>query len=382
MCTECGCHGHSHVNLDDLAHLKQHDPDGMLDLTIGLTEQIRKAVELARVVDLPASYGQVKNVIGTGMGGSGIGGAFCAQLFQDVLTVPMASNRDYTLPAYAGPDTLVIAGSYSGNTEETLTAAAEAQRRGCKVFCVTGGGELLAFAEKHGLPYAKVPTGLAPRAAAGYMFVPQVFALQKAGLIPDQTAAFEEAIALLGELLETWRPESKLDDNPTKQLAEELFGHIPLIYGEFGYLGVIAERWKDQINENSKVIAYNNVLPELNHNEVVGWELPEELAEVFSVVLLRDEDCEYPVSASRRGYPATRGNERLRRCGSLDSGRKPPREASHNDALWRLGEHLPGCNVWSGSEQHRQHKAAEGKTGGGRSRQVLGETNYVSGLCQ
>jgi len=291
MCQGCGCHGASSVNLDDLSQLKQHDVDDMLGLTLGLPEQLRKAHELASAVKLPDDYAQVRNIIATGMGGSGIGGALTAKLFEDELKVPMAFNRDYTLPAYVGSETLVIAASYSGNTEETLTAANIALERGAKVFCITSGGALGELAEAKGLPWVQVPTGLAPRAASGYMLVPSIMALVKLGLIPSQEEAFAELFELTEALREDLQPEVKFAENPAKQLADQLCGHIPLIYGEIGYLGLVAERWKTQLNENSKMLAYSNVLPELNHNEVVGWTLPDELAEVFSVVFLRDKDA-------------------------------------------------------------------------------------------
>lgn len=277
--------------LDDRQAIAEIDPEGMTDLVAGMPAQWREAEAIARAACLDG-LGQPRNAVILGMGGSAIGGDLVRALLEPVSPVPIAVNREYTLPAYVGPESLVVASSYSGNTEETLTAAEEAARRGARIAAVTAGGRLGQLAKERGWPLITIPGGLSPRAALGYSFVPLLHLFEKAGLCPPVGDALAETAAILDAQRARFGPETPVAQNPAKQLALSLKGKLPLIYGSRGWKGTAAYRWKCQINENAKAPAVWNVFPEVNHNETVGWESPRELTRQVGVVVLRDREDE------------------------------------------------------------------------------------------
>ncbi|MDD2553019.1 MAG: bifunctional phosphoglucose/phosphomannose isomerase, partial [Desulfotomaculaceae bacterium] len=209
------------------------------------------------------------------------------------ISVPVTVNRDYVLPEFVGPDTLVFAVSYSGNTEETLSAYEEARARGASVIAITTGGKLAGMAARDGVPLVKIPAGCAPRAATGYLFIPTLVILQRLGLLPDLTGEITAMAGFIKELQNKIGPESPEEENVSKQIAHKLYKKIPVVWGVTGTTEVVAQRWKGQINENAKAPAYWNVFPELNHNEIVGLEYPPEILKKIHVVILRDEQ-EHP----------------------------------------------------------------------------------------
>jgi glucose/mannose-6-phosphate isomerase len=199
-------------------------------------------------------------------------------------------NRDYTLPLFVGKNTLVLAVSYSGNTEETLSAYDEANARGAAIVALTSGGKLAEKAREDQVPLFLIPGGLQPRAATGYLFIPALIVLEQLALIPQVSADLEDMISALESMGEKLKPDIEEEKNPAKQLAKLFFNKIPLIWGVSGTTETTAMRWKGQINENSKAAAYFNVLPELNHNEIVGTEAPAKLLKEIELVFLRTED--------------------------------------------------------------------------------------------
>jgi len=274
--------------LDDLSFLQPIREEGMLDHALSLPEQLREARKVAEEVPLPPSYREVESVVAAGMGGSAIGGMLASSLLESELPLPMLLSRGYEVPKFVGEGTLFIAVSYSGDTEETISAYEQAKGRGAKVVCITSGGKLADMALHDGFPLVKVPTGYQPRAAIGYLFVPFLVILAKLGLIPNKSGEIEEAAEVIEEWREELSPECPTPDNLAKQLAERVRGKVPVIYGSEGYTGVVAYRWKTQMNENAKTYAISNVLPEMNHNEVVGWRFPEPILRNFVVIFLRD----------------------------------------------------------------------------------------------
>lgn len=279
--------------LDDLTRMRELDPSGMLAAIEALPEQVRNAISLAHEAEIPG-LGSIRNVVVLGMGGSAIGGDLTRALYETESTVPIFINRDYQIPGFVGPETLVIASSYSGNTEETLTAYEQAKERGAQIVALTTGGELARRAQAVGHPIIQIPSGLSPRAAIGYSFYPLIVLLVRLGLISDQSDAFEESIAVLERQRERFGGVVPYSENEAKQLAVRLVDRFPLIYGGGGWKGVVAYRWKCQINENSKAVAVSNAFPELNHNETVGWEAPPSLTRLISVINLRDKsDASY-----------------------------------------------------------------------------------------
>lgn len=280
------------INIDDVQALRQKDPSNMLDAVYGLPEQMEQALRIMDDVHLAINKERISNIIVTGLGGSAIGGDLVRVFTAGKLAVPMSVNRDYVLPNYTGPNTLVFASSYSGNTEETLSAYDMAKARGAQIVAITTGGQLGKKAEADGYPVIKIPAGLQPRAAIGVSFIPLVMALAKIGFldVADVKAQALDTITLLKAMRDELNPSVAKADNLSKQLAEKFYGNLPVIYGAAGTTEVVAQRWKGQICENAKAPAHYNVFPEWNHNELVGTEVPKDLLKRFQVVMLRDKN--------------------------------------------------------------------------------------------
>ncbi|MDD2431757.1 MAG: bifunctional phosphoglucose/phosphomannose isomerase [Bacillota bacterium] len=271
--------------------VKKYDPTGMLSLIESFPEQVHEAVAIgkkANLGNLPNETRDVNAIIFLGMGGSAIGGDCLRSVLSNELKIPMQVSREYHIPAYVNEKTLVIASSYSGNTEETISALHEAEKKNARILCITTGGKIADIANKNNYPLITIPGGISPRAALGYSFFPLLVALNRLGFIKDKKEDIQETI----EVLDKMRIELSLatPGNPAQVLAENLNKRIPLIYGTEGFRGVAASRWKGQINENSKHVAYWNAFSELNHNEIVGWENPELTKEIYLVILRDQED--------------------------------------------------------------------------------------------
>jgi glucose/mannose-6-phosphate isomerase len=242
---------------------------------------------LGQSADLPSAP-DVRAIVVIGMGGSSISGDLLRSYLHAECPVPLLVNRHYRLPAFIGPQTLVCAASFSGNTEETLSAFGEARARGASLLAVTSGGQLAQLADDWQIPCVRVPEGLPPRTTVGYLFTPMLVTLARLGLIADQSAPLAEAIEVLRELGAQYRPGIETFRNLPKVLARDLHDKFPVIYGVQDLSDVIAYRWRTQFNENSKMLASHQAFPELNHNEVVGWQGPLASGLEPWVVLLRD----------------------------------------------------------------------------------------------
>lgn len=271
--------------LDDLAFVTRLDPAGMLRLTVEFPGQCRKALEIARATRFPTV--RPSAVILTGLGGSAAGGDFTRALFDDAGSVPFLVNRDYHLPHWAGQETLVLATSYSGNTEETLSAYADAVRAGCPRVVVASGGKLAELAAGDGTPVVRIPGGQPPRTALGFMLIPVVHACVAMGLLPTQD--FDNAFDLLDRCVADWGVDVPFESNAAKRLAQELQGSVSVLYGLGGWQALVANRWKGQINENAKNMTFANAFPELNHNEILGWvKADEQGVDRWAAVVLED----------------------------------------------------------------------------------------------
>ncbi len=271
-------------DLDDLQVFKQYDTAGMLARIHDVPGQCQQAWQEAMSFKLPTDYAAVDKAVILGMGGSAIGGDLIRSLVESEAKLPVLVQRGYDLPAFVDAGTLVIASSYSGNTEEILSAFGQALAKDCKKLVITTGGKLGAIAEKENIPVFSFTYKAQPRAALGFSFLPILCFLQKLGFISDKSADVAETVSVLQELSEKINEKAK--SNPAKQLAQRLYGCLPVIYGG-GILAEVAHRWKTQINENSKAWAFYEIFPELNHNAVVGYQFPSELAGKIRVVLLR-----------------------------------------------------------------------------------------------
>lgn len=271
--------------LDDPSFVRKNDPKGMIDLTEGFPAQCREAFSIAKAFDFPDNLRHCKSICVAGLGGSAAGGDFLRALMDESGSTNVVVWRDYGLPSWVDNETLVIACSYSGNTEETLSAVKTAKERGSKLLAITSGGEL----ESLGFPTCKIPGGQPPRTALGYLFVPLAIAAEALGYLPEQD--FDSAFGLLDQCKELWGMESHFEENEAKRIAERLVGCVPLVYGSGTWGGLVANRWKGQLCENAKVLAFANCFPELNHNEIMGWEGSEKQNVLqWSVLVLESGD--------------------------------------------------------------------------------------------
>ena len=236
--------------------------------------------------DLPLSYSEVNKVVILGMGGSAMGGDLLSSLAVSEAKLPILVHRDYNLPAFVDAGTLVIASSYSGNTEETLSSFGQALKTESKKLVITTGGRLRRMAEERNVPVFSFTYKAQPRAALAFSFLPVLGFLQKLGFLNDKSADVREMVVVLEQLSQRINENIPASQNPAKQLAKRLYGYLPLIYGA-GIVAEVGHRWKTQLNENSKAWAFYEVFPELNHNAVVGYQFPPELASKIVVVLLR-----------------------------------------------------------------------------------------------
>jgi len=268
----------------DPSTIAARDPQRMLDLVMRFPQMCEEAWGLAPSPAVTVRSPQA--VVAVGMGGSGIGGDLLRAVLSDEAAFPVVPVKDYRVPAFAGPATLVFACSYSGETEETLAAYQEAAGRGAPCAVITSGGALLRQAQQRRHPAVVVPSGLPPRAALPYLFLPMLSILGRIGAVRNFDADLREAVQVLQGVTADLGPARP--DNPARRLAEALVGRIPVVYSGVPFLEPAAERWKDQFNENAKTFAVWNTFPELNHNETVGWGLDDALARVLHVILLRD----------------------------------------------------------------------------------------------
>jgi len=272
--------------LDQPEKVKKIDKSNMLSQLMKTPDYCQDAINRAKQVKVPKKL-KPKNIVIAGMGGSAIGGEILKDWLRDELPISIEVCRDYTLPAFANKDTLFFANSYSGNTEETLSAFLDAVRRKCMAITITSGGHLLSFSKQLQVPHISIPSQLPPRVAIPYLFFPLPILMERMELLSNIEEDLQEAIHILKKVGEENSPEIPTEDNLAKKLASEILETIPIIYG-FRQYQSIAHRLKTQFNENSKVPSKHDVFPELNHNESVGWEAPELLTKNYSIILVRD----------------------------------------------------------------------------------------------
>ncbi len=273
--------------LDSIEEIAKFDKSDMLSIIRSFPQQWKEAAALGQEFHHPPDYRKLDKIVVTGLGGSAMGGDILCSYLNEEVKIPIFVNRRYTLPHFVDENTLLLVVSYSGNTEETISAYHQGVDLSAKMVAVTSGGKLRELGEAKGIPLIIVPPGMPPRTALGHLFLPLLIILEKLGLVKAKGKDIEETGFLLEELSQRWDPSSS-DRNLPKNLARKLLGKLPLIYGSEP-LKAVCLRWKTQINENSKSLAYPVVFPELNHNEIIGWEGMEELRERLEIVILRDK---------------------------------------------------------------------------------------------
>jgi glucose/mannose-6-phosphate isomerase len=276
--------------LDDIGHVKQLDKSGMLGLLLDFPEQIRRAVDITNSQSMRPEKAY-SSIVFTGLGGSAIGGDVVKCCFADELDIPFVVNRDYFVPAFVNAKTLVFASSYSGNTEETLSAYKDAKRKKARIIVITSGGELARLARKDGYPLITIPQGMPPRCALGYSFVPVLIAISRLGFAGNKEEEIDEAVNTIIDLRDNVvGPLVRSRANPAKRMASALAGRFCAVYGWSKTLDCAATRWRNQFCENSKTLASSHFLPEMNHNEIMGFNHPKRLLKDTVVIFLRDKD--------------------------------------------------------------------------------------------
>lgn len=257
--------------LDQADFIARYDKTDMLGAIGRMGEQLRNEFTVEGLEELE----RPENVVLAAIGGSALPGEFVKTWLGQRLEVPLVIVRDYALPAFVGPKTLVIASSYSGSTEETLSVMSEAQKRGAKVVVMTAGGKLLELAEAGGYPAVVLPADFNPRLSVFYGVRALATVLEGIGLVKGAVSDLIEVSEWLGKQnLEQWDPVTPTSGNEAKQMASDLVGHPVVVYSGPA-LAYAAMKWKIAINENAKNIAFYNYFSELNHNEFTGWLKPE-----------------------------------------------------------------------------------------------------------
>ena len=242
--------------------------------------QLQEALIIGQSYKFISPAREFSNVIVTGLGGSGIGGSIVQNYVFDKLKVPFVVNKDYFLPAFVSKDSLVIVCSYSGNTEETLAAMQQAIKIKATIVCITSGGKVAEIAKKKGIDCILVPAGMPPRSCIGYSLVQLMYVMSHFGMAD---LSFEKDIKASIKFMVANEKETQ---KKAKAFAKKLFGKMPVIYSSATFEGM-AIRFRQQLNENSKLLGWHGAIPEMNHNELVGW---RDSAPNLAVVLLRNAD--------------------------------------------------------------------------------------------
>tara|TARA_Y100001933_G_scaffold218089_1_gene226063 strand:+ start:2916 stop:3905 length:990 start_codon:yes stop_codon:yes gene_type:complete len=236
----------------------------MCDYVSSYSDQLEEALNIGKNSNLRSNSKKLQNIVVCGLGGSGIGGNIVKDIIAKESSLPLLSVKNYDIPKFIDSNTLVIASSYSGNTEETISALEKCVKKNAEIAIITSGGKLKKFAEKHNYNHIIVPGNHPPRAMFAYSFVQLFYVLYNYNIISDSFKEnIKNSISLLNE-------KNKKIKEQAKFIAEKLFNTTPIIYVADGFEGV-AVRFRQQINENSKMLCWHQVIPEMNHNELLGW---------------------------------------------------------------------------------------------------------------
>lgn len=286
--------------LDNKNEILALDPSCSFKDELEFADNLRKAVKNVKAFKLPEkikvgnktiNYTQpVNKIIFAGMGGSAIAGDLARDWLGSTIEAPMESVRSYHLPAYVDEKTLAFVVSYSGNTEETLSCMLDALKKGCPIVSISSDGALTRCSNALGLPVIGLPKMAAARVSFPYLFAPIPYMLVRFGLLPHKKAEeVTEATDMVEKLTNEYAVETPLNKNPAKKAASQIFGTVPVIYAHGPYRSV-GLRFKTQVNENCKLPARCDFFPELNHNEIMGWEASPKILKHYTLVLLRSED--------------------------------------------------------------------------------------------
>ncbi|RMF60571.1 MAG: bifunctional phosphoglucose/phosphomannose isomerase [Calditrichaeota bacterium] len=266
------------------------DRSDFLKYLSGFPQQILDTRELMKNVKVDYSISQFQNLVIGGMGGSAIAGDLALAFSREKLPLPAMVIREYDIPVFVNKSTLFIALSYSGNTEETLSTSQQAIEKGATLIGISSGGELENICKKGNYVHIKIPEGYPPRQALGYLFFSLYYLLDRLGVSIANEADVNETVTLLQELAGRYDPHLNMGSNLASHIAQSIYHAFPVIYTGVPFLYPVPVRWRNQFNENSKCMAFSNVFPELNHNEIMGWEGLYEVNKHLRIILLRDPE--------------------------------------------------------------------------------------------
>ena len=291
-------------NIDILdGDFSELDKANMIELLEEFPQKMRDALRLGEELIIPtnllpnpatatisAPARNFKNIVVLGMGGSAIGGDLLSDYLADELSIPIVVIRGYDIPKFVDENSLVFTVSYSGNTEETISTLKKCLEAKARIIALTSGGKLAVLSQENNFPVIKVPAGIQPRAAISYLFFPILKALERLGLIKERSSEIEETISILQDLSREYCAKFPSENNLAKKVALSLYQYLPLVYGSEGLLEAVAMRWKTQINENSKWPCFWNIFPELDHNEIVGYEIENNINRQIKIIYLQDKE--------------------------------------------------------------------------------------------
>lgn len=270
------------MNISD--YVKKYDPQNQFEVLVNSWQQIEYAWNNNFDVN-SINKNEIRNIVISGLGGSAISGDLLKNFLRDELNLPVMVNRNYSLPAFADKNTLLIASSYSGNTEETISSLLQAIDIGCKIICVSTGGEIEKISKEKKIPFVKSKIGFQPRYALGLSFFTLLKIFQTIGFVSNQSL-------IVNQIKKLWKDnglEYSRGENIAIKTAESLLGYIPVIYSVTNSTNAVGFRFKCQFNENSKLHAFHNEIPEMNHNEIIGWESYHEKIFNAKIINLIDE---------------------------------------------------------------------------------------------
>ncbi len=269
--------------------LDQIDSEGMYEAVKSFSEQLKQGRSRALGIKVDSWLGdEVTGVVVAGMGGSAIGGDVLVTLAADYASIPVVVSRSYSLPEWVGPNTAVVVSSYSGNTEETLAAFEDAVARRARIVAISTGGKLSELAHANSVPLVELPSGIQPRAALPHSLSALLTIAETLQLTAVRPEDWDESVNITARQSEVMSNISN-PDNPAIKLAKILHGRFPVIYSSEQF-AVANTRWRNQIHENAKSFAVGNCLPEMNHNEIMGWARFQSELKQLAVIALRDKE--------------------------------------------------------------------------------------------
>lgn len=289
------------TNQYDIKNIRGIDKSDMLDILLDLPRQCERAIEIAKTFKLPKEYSTKRfdKIFFTGLGGSAIGGDIVKTYLSRQIDMPVIVNRNYDVPEFVDKNTLCFVSSYSGNTEETLSAYKQIKEKGAMIITITSGGTLALMSRKDNTPCILIQKGIPPRTAIGYMCIIPLVVLVNIEIVKNQDKCLKEAINVLKDLKENvLNVSAPPPKNVAKEIASNIFDKFVVIYASEDFLGGVVTRWRQELEENSKILCMERVFPEMNHNEITGWEDVKHISKDFAVIFLRDKD-EHPRTSRR-----------------------------------------------------------------------------------